>query len=63
MKKFNMLLAIVAIGAIISGCSQDNLTISKCAKYSNGNCVSSKQIPVTKCSNPIKVGKETYCTK
>ena len=63
MKKFSMLLAIVAVGAAISGCGQDSLTVSKCSKYANGNCISSKQVPVTKCNNPIKVGKETYCAK
>lgn len=56
------------LGAILglmafTGCSQDSLTISKCAKYDKGMCVSKKQIPVVKCKNPITVGKETYCSK
>ena len=63
MKKLSLgILLILGLVAFV-GCSQDSLTISKCAKYDKGMCVSKKQIPVVKCKNPITVGKETYCSK
>ena len=63
MNKLFLILAATLATISFTGCGQDNLTISKCLEYNNGACVSKEQIPVTKCKEPIKVGKETYCRK
>lgn len=56
-----LMIAIVALG--LGGCASNGLTIAKCDKYENGNCINAQTIQMVECKNPLIQDDKTFCEK